>query len=409
MRCKIEEEGIKTVVYKRYVDDINLVVEVKKDVEEDELWKKVKDIGDSIHESIQLEADYPARYDDQKVPILDIKVWIDSEGRIMHEYYSKPVSSKSVIDANSAMPLKDRRTVLTQDLLRIILRCSPDLPWADKKKHIEEYMLRMQYSGYDEAMRKEVLRSAIKAYEDIKEKVRRKERPLYRTKEWKQKERMKEKRKKKTNWYQRKNKSSAKDEEYKSVLFVQPTKDSVLKRKYEDVIRKSKCSVKVIERAGKSVCQKLHKSYPFSKNKCNVNDCFVCLSEGKGNCLRENVNYELLCTRPGCNYQYRGESSRNGYCRGREHLKGLTKRDQESVFVEHILNKHDGDFGTHVCCGFKMNVTETHMNAMDRQITEAINIDTQTKPSLNRKTGFRTNGVLRLRSSLTSDDSTPRT
>ena len=165
----------------------------------------------------------------------------------------------------------------------------------------------------------------------------------------------------------------------------------------------------MIERAGKSVCQKLHKSYPFKKNKCNTNDCFVCLSEGKGNCLRENVNYEILCTRPGCNYQYRGESSRNGYCRGREHLKGLAKREPESVFVEHIMNKHDGDFGTHVCFGFKMNVTETHMNAMDRQITEAINIDTQTKPSLNRKTGFRTNGVLRLRSSLTSDDSTPRT
>ena len=407
MRCKIEEEGIKTVVYKRYVDDINLVVEVKKDVEEDELWKKVKDIGDSIHESIQLEADYPARYDDQKVPILDIKVWIDSEGRIMHEYYSKPVSSKSVIDANSAMPLKDRRTVLTQDLLRVILRCSPDLPWADKKKHIEEYMLRMQFSGYDEAMRKEVLRSAIKAYENIKEKVRKKERPLYRTKEWKQKERMKEKRKRKTNWYQRKKKRTS-EEEYKSVLFVQPTKDSMLKRKYEEVIRKSKCSVKVIERAGKSVCQKLHKSYPFKKNKCNTGDCFICLSEGKGNCLRENVNYEILCTRPGCNYQYKGESSRNGYCRGREHLKGLAKRDPESVFVEHVINKHDSDFDTHVCFGFRMNVTDSHTNAMERQITEAIKIETQTKPSLNRKQGFRSNGVLRLRASLTSDDSTPR-
>ena len=133
-----------------------MVVEVEKEVTEEELWKRVREIGDSIHNSIQLEADYPSRYPDQKVPILDIKVWVDTEGRVMHEYYSKAVSSKSVIDEKSAMPFKDRRTVLTQDLLRVILRCSPDLPWSEKKKHIEEYVLRMQFSGYCEKVRKEV-------------------------------------------------------------------------------------------------------------------------------------------------------------------------------------------------------------------------------------------------------------
>ena len=59
----------------------------------------------------------------------------------MHEYYNKQVSSKAVIDAKSAMPFKDRRTMLTQDLLRILLRCSPKLPFSQKKKHIEEYVL----------------------------------------------------------------------------------------------------------------------------------------------------------------------------------------------------------------------------------------------------------------------------
>ena len=120
MRKKIEEENIKTVIYKRYVDDINLIVEVKKGTKEDELWNKIKRVGDSIHGSIQLETDYPDKYPDQKVPILDIKVWVTEESRIMHEFYSKPVSSKAVVDARSAMPLKNRRTVLTQNILRIL-------------------------------------------------------------------------------------------------------------------------------------------------------------------------------------------------------------------------------------------------------------------------------------------------
>ena len=269
-------------MYKRYVDDINLIVEVKNETEEKELWREIRSTGDNIHESIQLEADFPTNYPDKKVPILDIKVWVDTNGKVLHEYYCKPVSSKSVIDAQSAMPFKDRRTVLTQDLLRVLLRCSPELPWREKKKHVEEFVLRMQFSGYEEKVRKEIVRSAISAYEKIRKKVEMKERPLYRTKMWKQKVRQKEKRKRKSNWYKRNkggHKKNANDQkEYKSVLFVQPTKDSVLKRKYEEVIAKSKCSVKVVERAGRSVRQKLQKSYPFRKDKCAVSDCFVCLS-----------------------------------------------------------------------------------------------------------------------------------
>ena len=328
-------------------------------------------------------------------------------------YYCKPVSPKLVIDAQSAMPFKDRRTVLTQDLLRVLLRCSPELPWSEKKKHVEEYVLRMQFSGYEEKVRKEIVRSAISAYEKIRKKVEMKERPLYRTKMWKQKERQKEKRKKKSNWYKRNKGGNKKNEndrkEYKSVLFVQPTRDSVLKRKYEEVIAKSKCSVKVVERAGRSVRQKLQKSYPFRKDKCAVNDCFVCLSGGKGNCLRDNINYEIECTRIGCEYVYYGESARNSYCRGREHLKSLSKRDPESVLVEHVNTKHDGVYCENICCEFRMSVKETHSNAMERQITEATKIDLSDKKTMNRKAGYRANSVLRLRSSLTADNTPVRT
>ncbi len=121
MRARIEEDGMKTVMYKKYVDDINLVIEVSDETYENAVTKRIKDTGDKIHSSIQLEADCPANHPDHKVPILDIKVWVNAEGRVLHEYYSKPVSSESVIDARSAMPLKDKRTVLTQDLLRILL------------------------------------------------------------------------------------------------------------------------------------------------------------------------------------------------------------------------------------------------------------------------------------------------
>ena len=192
------------------------------------------------------------------------------------------------------------------------------------------------------------------------------------------------------------------------MIFVQPTKGSILKKKFEEAIEKSKCSVRVVERAGKSISQKLQKSYPFTKNMCSGRDCFVCESEGKGNCLRENVNYEVECVREGCNYVYLGETSRNAWSRGKEHLRGIQKRDNDSVFVEHIRECHDNVFVYGACFGYKMSVRESHKTALERQITEAVKINTTEKQTLNRKSGFRANAVLSLSSSLSTGFDTPR-
>ena len=397
MRESLSDEGVMLEMYKRYVDDINVVVRTKRDENEQEVMEKIKMIGNKIHKSIQLEADYPTRYEDRKVPILDLKVWIDERNRVVHEYYMKPVASKAVVNHRSAMPLKDRRTVITQEILRIVLRCSPLLPWERVKMHVEEYMMRLQFSGYDEQFRQQVLRSAAKAYRKIKGKVRRGERPLYRKKQWNQNERIKVKRRRKENWYKAKGGNRDKEEDYMSVLFVQPTVRAALKRKYEEIIRKSECKVKVVERAGTNVRKKLQKSYPFQKRMCEEN-CFVCCSEGKGNCRRANVTYVIECTRQGCKYQYIGETSRNGISRGREHLKGLEKRDQDSVLVQHIQDCHESDFSQPPCHQFKMCISQNHETTISRLVTEAVKIDISTKPLMNRKRGYRCNSVLSLSS-----------
>ena len=56
------------------------------------------------------------------------------------------------------------------------------------------------------------------------------------------------------------------------------------------------------------------------------------------------MNYEVECVREGCNYVYLGEICRNAWSRGKEHLRGIQKRDNDSVFVEHIRECHDNVF-----------------------------------------------------------------
>ena len=130
---KVEENGLKLWVYKRYVDDINVIMdtpssglrfvegkviqdehvaELEQDVEADRrCMLLVQPIGNSIHKSIELEVDYPSRHRDGKLPILYLKVWVEKRNRVidnaqvrevkvvLHEFYYKHVSTRSVVNA----------------------------------------------------------------------------------------------------------------------------------------------------------------------------------------------------------------------------------------------------------------------------------------------------------------------
>ena len=77
---------------------------------------------------------------------------------ILHEFYSKEVASKSVVNARSAVSWSCKRTVLTQEVLRILLNCSSKLPWDITASDVGDMMLRMLYSGYDQKFRAEVVK-----------------------------------------------------------------------------------------------------------------------------------------------------------------------------------------------------------------------------------------------------------
>lgn len=55
------------LVYKRYDDDINR--------EDQQIMDKIREIGNTIHKSIELETDTQAKHKERKMPVLDLKVW----------------------------------------------------------------------------------------------------------------------------------------------------------------------------------------------------------------------------------------------------------------------------------------------------------------------------------------------
>ena len=108
--------------------------------------------------------------------------------------------------------------------------------------------------------------------------------------------------------------------------------------------------------------------------------------EGRGNCRKENVPYTIKCSE--CDCVYIGETARNAYSRGVEHLKALQKREKNSV-----LHRHNTEAHTDSTPRYYMVVNGYHDTPLNRQTTEADKIK-NTPYVINNKTEWASQGTV---------------
>ena len=388
-----EEQGVEIKLYRRYVDDITIVArdisggsddtEDSGKPRDERGMTKLQEIGNSIMPSIQIEVEYPNKSKEKKMPVLDIKVWIEKQQNqdkyeVLYEFYAKEMATKMVLHARSAIPWKDKRNILTQEVIRRLKNCSLSLPWKEKVKHLENFNLKMQFSGYTKKFRIEVLRSGIQAYEKMKENDEKKITPLHRPRKWKQQEREEKKRHKRENWYRRGGNDS--------VVFIPATPRGELKKRLMKKIQDTDVKLKIVEKNGTTV-KSLFQKAKLQKTPCADGSCLICKKDKKYICRQESVTYEIKCET--CKAQYIGETSRTAYTRIKEHMTDMRNRTENSVIWRHNQENHSGDeqmMEAKVRKGFRGDATL-------RQITEALDIKYET-PEINQKDEWK--GPLRL-------------
>ena len=240
---KMANRGIHAVVYGRYKDDVNFVVDVEDEADavvgemrDRKVMERVKDIADDIHPSIQVEIDCGYNHVGRKdrLPVLDVEVWIgeteDGKLKILHSHYMKGVSrSRQVMDSRSAHGENTKRNVMINEVCRILKNCSVYLPWEEAASKVTYFVKRMEYSGYDQDFRYEVVKRAMRRHE-LKVEQWRKGGAMY-ANERDEEVRAVNKFGKKKGWYKG-------DGKYDGVMFVQPTKKSELKRKIQEIAKK---------------------------------------------------------------------------------------------------------------------------------------------------------------------------
>ena len=351
---------------------------------DERLAKLLLNIANDVMECVQMEADWPSKNRDSRMPILEMKVWTDQEGTLLYQHYEKEVSSKTVLNAKSAHSAACKRGVHTQEVVRRILNSSHRLDWDnDTAPVVVEYMRRMKVAGYGEKYRRDILKHATGIVNKKWEEHRNGTRPIFRPKMWKKEKRKELKASKKLNW--------ATKGGYVAPIFVPTTPGGVLMKMMRQVAEEEAregLKFKIMEVGGKTVKRMFQRSNPTATPGCEDTDCVSCKDErGKGgNCRRNSVNYEIECQLcpEGNRPIYIGETSRNLYTRAKEHI-GDERREGTEEKEAGFARKHMDEYHRGMESSFRARVTRTNRDSMSRQVREGVMIRRSKKRMMNSK------------------------
>ena len=394
----IEEDNMQLNLHRRYMDDENIVVDVEdvpgvdRHVLETNISNRLKSIADQIFPNMfTVTVDFPTNHPDGKMPLLDLKVWVDHESNIIyHEHYRKPVSYRGIIWYESGIPMKMKSNIILNDGLRRLTNCSPDLDIDKKLFWLSELNLFMLQAGYNERYRRKMTNKIVGIYLNMLDKHLSGSNMYSNSMKRNKKD-------DKTSWF--------KNLGYKVAIQVPLTKNKELASRVKDKLESySGDKILIQERLGKSVVNSLSRSNPNPSLTCHRSDCKVCISgPSKGLCYKSNVGYRIICNRAPCNSRlnmlqvdninlikqlnnlpsnltveerpaiYEGETFRSGYSRSKKQWQNYnTKSGQNKSFMYHHTNtNHGGVIGPEKgSTDYKFKITDCFRENLTRQAQE---------------------------------------
>ena len=270
-------------MYKAYVDNENLLwrnmekggkwngkrLEWRKDWYDEDMEKGEKDdvrmmrevvaMANTLEKDIQLTMDVPSTNSDGKLPVLDLKMWIEvREGargekyeEVLYEYYEKEMVSKRVINKDSALPERVKCTTLAQEVIRMMRNTSEIIREERKREQLTKFAVKLKNSGYNERNRREILLAGIKGFERILTDVKKGKRSLNRDRKENMEVRMLRKYGAKSRWFKGREgkaekgkektgkgrvqeRNGGKFEEIEAVIFVPATPGGVLTKRLQE-------------------------------------------------------------------------------------------------------------------------------------------------------------------------------
>ena len=386
LKRRAENIGLLLIVSKVYVDDTVIIAKrVRKGTILDEhgglTWCEQKAVQQMSMESDvvtaefvcglanTLEGDIIMTYDSPsqnlggKMPVLDLKVWMDCEFKVKFQFYQKSMAAKLTVMRASALSWTSKKVILANELARRMFNTSPDLvEKGEAENDIDEFLYKLMRSGYSVKERRQIEFEGTRQYRNVVSRVEAGERKLYRSANEAKLVRAVGKKVKECKWW---------GKAHDTVMFVQATPNELLRKKVQEVCDREGMKVKVVEKGGRNLKQILQRSEVASSGFCGRTDCRLCEYEGKGMCSKESVGYKIWC--PNCEEEgtpstMHGETGRCARVRINEHFEALEK-GRSSNLQEHCDSYHNGQK-----IQFRCEVVRAFRDPLTRQLEEALRI-----------------------------------
>ena len=308
----------------------------------------IQQVANNLDPTIKVTFDAPSLNADKRVPILDVKANINDKGKIEYIFYKKPMASRLGTLKSSAYSMRNKITILTQECFRRLHNTSESVSDDKKVEILNEFMIDLKLSGYNEKERKNILTCGINTYNKLRNKETLGIRSFYRSYE-EQKKYRHDKKDKVNNWF-RKGKQA---EHLKTVVFVTATPGDKLLKMIKETESKHRVSdefrIKFVSKAGTKLKNVLQRKSIREKT-CEDKDGRPCVtSDGEGikthKCMQNRINYFAkckTCAEQGKLSVYYGETARNLHVRSREHYSGLERECRHNFMYRHIQSEHDG-------------------------------------------------------------------
>ena len=121
--------------------------------------------------------------------------------KIRYQFYRKTMANPLLIMARSAMRERVKRTALAQQVLTIMTNTSQELPEDLKTQLLSEFSGPVRASGYGARYRLEIIKSAMTAFDKMREQQEHSGRPINRPRSYQRETTKKKKISAKSQWY----------------------------------------------------------------------------------------------------------------------------------------------------------------------------------------------------------------
>ena len=177
-RMILREAGLWVTLLKIYVDDVRQVSStLRKGTRFDEKEKKMtwtkeaenediemEEMGEnkdarmarilrpamnSINKDLRFTTEVADEFEDKKLPTLDFKLWLENDNEINHTFYEKSMKTQLVIPKRSAMSMKQKMSINSNDLNRRLSNINIErMEEGELERVTNHYTKQLKGSGY---------------------------------------------------------------------------------------------------------------------------------------------------------------------------------------------------------------------------------------------------------------------